>query len=93
MLYYKCDGGNMIVINGIKIPEDTKSIKLEPSSSLDKAVVEYDKESDVLIYDVETLIKCFIEEGMTEEEAWEWFNYNTLGTSVKGYPKFICEIN
>ena len=67
------------------------TVKLEPSPSLDKAVVEYDKQNDVLVYNVETLIECFIENGMTREEAWDWFNYNTLNTNVQGYPKFTYE--
>jgi len=85
----------MIVINGIKIPEDTNSIKLEPSPSLDKAVVAYDIDKDVLIYQIETLIECYVEGGMTEEEAWDWFSYNTVRTGpyVENYPNFISEIN
>lgn len=85
----------MIVINGIKIPEETNSIKLEPSPSLDRAVVAYDVDKDILIYQIETLIECYIEEGMTEEEAWDWFTYNTIGTGhyVENYPNFISEIN
>ena len=85
----------MIVINGIKIPGDTNSIKLEPSSSLDRAVVAYDVDKDILIYQIETLIECYMEGGMTEEEAWDWFSYNTVRTGhyVENYPNFISEIN
>lgn len=82
-----------MVINGIEIPDDTQALKLEPSPHLDRAVVGYDKDEDLLIYDSETLIECFVEQGMTDEEAWDWFNYNTLGTYAKGYPKFIFEEN
>ena len=83
----------MIIINGITIPENTGAIKLEPSSLLDKAVVKYDKEKDVLVYSAEILIECFQEDGMTEEEARDWFSYNTLRTGdyVKQYPEFIFE--
>ena len=85
----------MIIINGIKIPEDAKAIKLEPSPSLDKAIVAYDIDNDILIYDVETLIECYVEGGMTEEEAWDWYSYNTVRTGyyVKNYPRFIHEEN
>jgi hypothetical protein len=81
----------MIKINGITIPENTGAIKLEPSNLLDKAVIKYDKEKDILYYSVEVLIECFQESGMTEEEAWEWFHYNTLRTAnhVANYPEFI----
>tara|TARA_Y100000592_G_scaffold100310_1_gene179667 strand:- start:6572 stop:6829 length:258 start_codon:yes stop_codon:yes gene_type:complete len=83
----------MIVINGIEIPRDTNAIKLEPSPQLDKAVVEYDREKDILVYHVDTLISCFVEQGMSTEEAWEWFDYNTLRTGdyIKNYPNFIYE--
>ena len=81
----------MLKINGIIIPEDTGAIKLEPSKLLDKAVVKYNKEKDILQYSVEILIECFQESGMTYEEAWDWFNHNTLGVQVEGYPEFIFE--
>ena len=83
----------MIKINGITIPEDTDAIKLEPSNLLDKAVVKYDKERDILYYSVDILIQCFQESGMSYEEAWEWFHYNTLRTAnyVANYPEFIYE--
>jgi hypothetical protein len=85
----------MIIINGIKIPENAKAIKLEPSPSLDKAIVAYDIDNDILVYDVETLIECYVEGGMTEEEAWDWYSYNTVRTGyyVKNYPRFIHEEN
>ena len=81
----------MIKINGITLPENTRAIKLEPSNLLDRAVVKYDKEKDILHYSVEVLIECFQEDGMTHEEACEWFHYNTLRTAdyVKNYPNFI----
>ena len=83
----------MIKINGITLPENTGAIKLEPSSLLDKAVIKYDKEKDILVYSAEILIECFQESGMTEEEARDWFSYNTLRTGdyVKQYPEFIFE--
>ncbi len=83
----------MIKINGITLPDGTGAIKLEPSTLLDKAVVRYDKEKDILYYSVEVLLECFQEQGMTEEEARDWFSYNTLRTGdyVKQYPEFIYE--
>jgi hypothetical protein len=83
----------MLIINGIEIPLETNALKLEPSPALDLAVVGYDKDKDVLVYHVETLIECFVKQGMDEDEAWEWFNYNTLGTSAPHYPKFIVEFS
>jgi hypothetical protein len=33
----------------------------------------------VIIYDYELLVAQFIEDGMTEEEAMEWVDYNIVG--------------
>ena len=81
----------MIKLNNCILPDNTNAIKLEPASILNKAIVGYEKKYDFLIYDVNILIECFMEQGMTKEEAWEWFNYNTLGTIVSNYPRFIYE--
>ena len=35
--------------------------------------------NDQVIYDYELLIKHFIVDGMTEEEAVEWIDYNIIG--------------
>ena len=80
-------------INGIEIPDDTQALKLEPSPELDIAIIEYDEENDILVYDVETLIECYVNKGMTYEEAWDWYSYNTVrtGNYVKNYPRFVYE--
>ena len=80
----------MIIINGFKLPDNTNAIKLEPSS-LDVAVIGYNEKKDVLIYHANILIDCFMHQGMTEDEAWEWFNYNTLGAITSNYPSFVYE--
>lgn len=37
------------------------------------------------VYSIEKLWKIFISEGMTEEEAIEWVDYNILGAYVGEY--------
>jgi hypothetical protein len=83
----------MIIINGIELPQETMAIRLEPSKYLDAAIHSYSSEKDVLIYYVPTLISSFIDQGMTESEAWEWFHYNTLNTHIANYPIFIDHNN
>ena len=81
----------MILINEIELPLETQAIRLEPSEDLDKAVYSYSEEDDILTYHIPTLLDCFIAQGMTWEEAWDWFNYNTLGTYAPNYPNFLDE--
>jgi len=81
----------MIKIEDFTLPDETRAVVLEPRSLLNRAIIEYNEDKDVLIYDVNVLIECFQEGGMTEEEAWDWFHYNTVRTGdyVPNYPKFI----
>lgn len=44
----------------------------------------------ILIYDYDKTIRCLMDEGMTEEEAVEWYGYNTIGTwAGDGTPCFL----
>ena len=79
----------MIKINNIELPDETNAIRLEPASDLDEAVVGYDIERDVLMYSSEILVLCFQNMGMSHEEAWEWFYYNTLNIYLDHYPVFL----
>lgn len=81
----------MILINGIELPLETQAIRLEPAEYLDKAVHSYSEDDDILTYYIPTLLDCFVDEGMTYAEAWDWFNYNTLGTYAPNYPNFLDE--
>jgi hypothetical protein len=43
----------------------------------------------IALYNTHTIIDIFIEDGMTEEEAMEWFAFNTLGSYCgEGTPAF-----
>ena len=35
-----------------------------------------------VVYDYYIMVQCFIEEGMTEEEAVEWIDFNILGAYI-----------
>ncbi len=44
----------------------------------------------VACYDIDTILKAHIKEGMTPDEAWEYFEYNQLGAYVgEGTPVFL----
>ena len=34
------------------------------------------------IYDYEEMVKTFMKDGMTDEEAMEWIDYNVVGTNA-----------
>jgi hypothetical protein len=48
---------------------------------LDDAVVGTDHDG-CLVYEYEIMTQLFIEQGMTEEEAVEWINYNVIGVNA-----------
>lgn len=51
----------------------------EERNALSAAIVGYDNATSSLIYDYDKLVECFMEwEDMTEEEAVEWVEYNTI---------------
>jgi hypothetical protein len=39
-------------------------------------------QEDIICYDYDKCIEIFMEQGMTHEEALEWFDYNTIGSWV-----------
>ena len=47
--------------------------------------------SPVLCYDLHKVIAKMVADGMTEEEAYEYYNFNMIGAGVgEGTPAFIC---
>ena len=56
------------------------AIVLEPRSTSNRATIGMDMDGK-LVYSATKIVKAFVDEdGMTEEEAIEFFEYNTLGT-------------
>lgn len=49
----------------------------------------------VLVYSLRKIIDKLVEEGMTVEEAYEYFEYNILGSYLEGggMPVFLSEMN
>ena len=56
---------------------DDEAIRFD---GLDDAVVGTDHEGN-LVYEYEIMTRLFVEQGMTEEEAEEWINFNVIGTN------------
>ena len=56
---------------------DPEAIRFD---GLDDAVVGTDHDGN-LVYEYEIMTRLFVEQGMTEEEAEEWINFNVIGTN------------
>ena len=47
-------------------------------------------DKEVLLYSVRKLVQCFEKDGMTNDEACEWVDFNVLGAYMGPYtPKFL----
>jgi hypothetical protein len=56
------------------------AIVLEPRSTFNRAIIGSDIDCR-LVYSITKIIRALMDEdGMNEDEALEWFEYNTLGT-------------
>ena len=55
---------------------DPEAIRFD---DLDEAIVGTDHRG-CLVYDYDSLVELFVEEGMQTEDAVEWISYNVIGT-------------
>jgi len=60
------------------------------ADGLDDAVIGLEINSMRLIYSVSKCIEIFINDGMTEEEAEEYFEYNTANAYVGDHTPIWC---
>lgn len=44
---------------------------------LDNAVIGVDQNAERLVYSINAIVDCFVEEGMEPDEAIEFYEYNT----------------
>lgn len=75
-----------------QIIEEFPDMEFLKADGYDKAIIGVDVQFFRLIYDYDLAIRILIEdEGMTEEEAIEYFEFNTLGSlgDSTEYPIFI----
>ena len=57
-----------------------QAVVLEPREYHDRAIVGLveTKHGLAVAYSKGKFIKTLVDQGMSEEEAWEWFDYNTM---------------
>ena len=71
------------------LEDNSNAILLEPRKYHDSCIIGYNLKEDRFLYAKQHFIDNLENQGMTEDEAQEWFNYNTLGTYAKNYPIFL----
>ena len=84
-----------MTLNGFdfEFPEWSKALRLEPSSYYDDAIIGYDSKSDRLIYDEDKIIDILIIiEGMSIEDAIEYYDYNISGTQGENSPIYAISV-
>lgn len=73
---------------------EEEAIMLEPAHVFDPCILgltEGDLGPVRVIYDSERCVHALMQSsGMSWDEAYEFFSFNTLGTHVTGYPLFLC---
>lgn len=58
--------------------------------NFDAAIIGVDQDGERLIYDSTSVVQVLINEGMDEEDAWDYFYYNIAGAYVgENTPLFI----
>ena len=60
------------------------------ADGFDEAVIGVDENSGRLIYSVTKCIECLIDQGMTEEEASEFFYFNVAGAYIGEQTPIFC---
>lgn len=71
-------------------------IRLEPRESYDPCIVGVAQRFNTLTlaYSVEKIIEMLVADGMTEDEAVEYFEYNTMGAWLgDGTPVFMRNVD
>jgi len=72
-----------------KLYEYSSAILMEPREYHDSSILAYNSKEDRFMYCMENFLEQLTTQGMSSEEAYEWFHYNTLGTYVSNYPVFL----
>ena len=76
-----------------ELAEGAESLLLEPRTDFDTCIVDTGylfNHGPVAVYDIGKVIAAFVAEGMTEEEAQEYFEFNVIGGwGGDGTPLFV----
>jgi len=74
----------------LMLPDWSEALRVEPHEHYDEAILGYDPLEDRLIYNEDKIIDILIiKEGMSVEDAIEYYEYNINGTQGKNTPTYI----
>ena len=77
-----------------KLIDNYPDIQILFADGLNDAIAGFDEKSERVIYDVEEIIQCLIKDGMTYEEAEEYYGFNIECAYVgKKTPIYMKKIN
>ena len=70
---------------------DPEAMLMEPREHYDPCIIGMTYDGSKVIYDTVLVLKSLMEDqGMTDEEALDWFEYNMIGSYVgEGTPIFM----
>lgn len=73
-----------------RILQDHPEAEFLKADGFDAAIIGIDQDGERLIYDSNSVVQVLINEGMDEEDAWDYFYYNIAGAYVgENTPLFI----
>ena len=73
-----------------RIMDDYPDDEFMKVNGFDDAIVGYDGANSRLVYDTKKVIDALVQQGMDEEEAIEYFDFNIAGSHFgEGTPIFI----
>lgn len=76
------------ILDSVDVSEFPKMGFLE-GKEFDKAIIGVEQKEGAVIYSLRKLIEVLCEDGMSEEEAWDWYDYNIEG--IRGNINFfVC---
>lgn len=52
------------------------------ADGFDEAVIGYEPNTLKLVYDIDKMVSALVKQGMTEDDAWEFLEYNTFSAYV-----------
>ena len=79
-----------LIGSNLTLPEWSEALRMEPREYYDEAILGYDPQEDRLIYNEDKIIDILItKEGMSVEDAIEWYDYNIQGSQGKNHPAYI----
>lgn len=74
--------------------EDCDALLLEPRAHFDRAILGFLDGLNVVVYSAPKVLEALMQEqGMSHEDAREWFDFNVAGSKGEGYPLYLWPVD